>query len=90
MHAEGRRLELHELDQPRQLGMTLILSLRMSLSYFTSQEIAQQLLKVPIGVAERILVQHIRRRVAGEGRWGEGKELEYIESIVSLYLAIQN
>jgi hypothetical protein len=83
MFVEGRKLELEELDRPRQLGMTLILSLRMSLSYFTSRELAEQLLKVPVGTAERILVQHIRRRVAGEGRWGEGKELEYLESLVS-------
>lgn len=83
MNHDGRRLDLVELDEPRQLGMTLVLSLRMSLSYFTLQELSKQLLKVPLGVGEKILVQHIRRRVAGEGRWGVGKELEYLESLVS-------
>lgn len=83
MSHEGRKLDLGDLDEPRQLGMTLVLSLRMSLSYFTLQELSKQLLKVPLGVAERILVQHIRRRVPGEGRWGVGKELEYLENLVS-------
>jgi len=61
---------------------TLILSLRMSLSYFTLQELADQLLSLAVGDAEKTLVQHIRRRVAGEGRWGVGKELEYVEGLV--------
>ncbi|WVR08687.1 hypothetical protein IAU60_005745 [Kwoniella sp. DSM 27419] len=70
------------LKENQQIGLTLILSLRMSLSYFTLQEIADQLLVLTLRDAERALVQHIRRRVQGEGRYGVGKELEYVESIV--------
>nr|ODN95966.1 hypothetical protein L204_03657 [Cryptococcus depauperatus CBS 7855] len=70
------------LNENQQIGLTLILSLRMSLSYFTLQEVAGQLLLLALGDAERMLVQHIRRRVPGEGRWSVGKELEYIESLV--------
>lgn len=81
--SQNKQLSLEDLDEPRQLGMALVLSLRMSLSYFTFQELADQLLQIPISVAEKVLVQHIRRRVEGEGRWGVGKELEYIESLVS-------
>ncbi|ORY31294.1 hypothetical protein BCR39DRAFT_527314 [Naematelia encephala] len=71
----------NELDESRQLGLALLLSLRLSLSYFTLQELANQLVVLPVADAERTLVQHIRRRVAGEGRWGVAKELEYVESI---------
>lgn len=77
-----RRISVGGLDEARQLGLTLILSLRMSLSYFTLQELADQLLSLAVGDAEKTLVQHIRRRVAGEGRWGVGKELEYVEGLV--------
>ncbi|TYJ55245.1 hypothetical protein B9479_004075 [Cryptococcus floricola] len=70
-----------ELSENQQIGLTLILSLRMSLSYFTLQELADQLLKLALGDAERMLVQHIRRRVPGEGRWGVGKELEFVEGL---------
>ncbi|WVQ63417.1 uncharacterized protein L199_001570 [Kwoniella botswanensis] len=69
------------LDENQQIGLTLVLSLRMSLSYFTLQELANQLLLLALADAERTLVQHIRRRVAGEGRWGVGKELEYVEAL---------
>ncbi|WRT70792.1 uncharacterized protein IL334_007791 [Kwoniella shivajii] len=69
------------LDENQQIGLTLVLSLRMSLSYFTLQELTNQLLLLALGDAERTLVQHIRRRVPGEGRWGIGKELEYVESL---------
>jgi hypothetical protein len=55
----------------------------MSLSYFTLQELADELLQLGVGDAERILVQHIRRRVQGEGRYGVGKELELVEEMVS-------
>lgn len=82
MTDDGRRLSRNELDEPRTLGMTLLLSLRMSLSYFTLQELSKQLLEVTLGIGERILVQHIRRRLPGEGRWAVGKELEYLESLV--------
>ncbi|OCF36017.1 hypothetical protein I316_02512 [Kwoniella heveanensis BCC8398] len=68
-------------NENQQIGLTLILSLRMSLSYFTLQELANQLLLLALGDAERTLVQHIRRRVPGEGRWGIGKELEYVEGL---------
>lgn len=71
------------LNENQQIGLTLILSLRMSLSYFTLQELANQLMLVALGDAERMLIQHIRRRVPGEGRWGVGKELEYVEGLVS-------
>jgi hypothetical protein len=70
-------------EENRQIGLTLILSLRMSLSYFTLQELADELLQLGVGDAERILVQHIRRRVQGEGRYGVGKELELVEEMVS-------
>ncbi|WVQ70764.1 hypothetical protein IAR50_000286 [Cryptococcus sp. DSM 104548] len=73
--------DLPELNESQQTGLTLILSLRMSLSYFTLQELADQLLLLALGDAERMLVQHIRRRVPGEGRWGVGKELEFVESL---------
>jgi hypothetical protein len=66
-------------EENRQIGLTLILSL----SYFTLQELADQLLQLGVGDAERILVQHIRRRVQGEGRYGVGKELELVEEMVS-------
>ena len=79
-----RRKSLEELDRPRKLGLMLTLSLRMSLSYFTLQELAAQLKLLALADAERMLVQHIRRRVSGEGRWGVGKELEIVESVVSL------
>ncbi|RXK41920.1 hypothetical protein M231_00641 [Tremella mesenterica] len=79
-----RRSELDELDEPRKLGLMLILSLRMSLSYFTLQEMADQLKELTVADAERMLVQHIRRRVSGEGRWGVGKELEYVENLTML------
>ncbi|WVW80538.1 hypothetical protein I302_102523 [Kwoniella bestiolae CBS 10118] len=69
------------LDENQQIGLTLVLSLRMSLSYFTLQELANQLLLLALADAERTLMQHIRRRVAGEGRWGVGKELEYVEAL---------
>ena len=72
-----------ELDEPRKIGLALILSLRMSLSYFTLQQLADQLLLLALPDAERTLVQHIRRRVQGEGRYGVGKELEYVEQITS-------
>ncbi|KAL7420865.1 hypothetical protein Q5752_004819 [Cryptotrichosporon argae] len=74
-------LALADLDEPRRVGLMLVLSLRMSLSYFTLQEVAKELLELALGDAERTLVQHIRRRVAGEGRYGVGKELEAIESM---------
>jgi hypothetical protein len=77
------KLAMHDLDEPRQIGLTLILSLRMSLSYFSLQELAEQLLELALEDAERTLVQHIRRRVQGEGRWGVGQELEYLENAVS-------
>lgn len=77
-----RRKSLEELDRPRKLGLMLTLSLRMSLSYFTLQELATQLKLLALADAERMLVQHIRRRVSGEGRWGVGKELEIVESVV--------
>jgi hypothetical protein len=73
-----------DLDEARQIGLTLILSLRMTLSYFTLQELADQLDQLNIADAERILVQHIRRRVQGEGRYGVGSELEYVESLVGI------
>ena len=71
-----------EFGQSQQTGLTLILSLRMSLAYFSLHELANQLLLLAIADAERIIVQHIRRRVQGEGRWGVGKELESIETLV--------
>ena len=70
------------LDEARTIGLTLILSLRLSLSYFTLQGLAEQLLVLATPDAERTLVQHIRRRVQSEGRFGVGKELEYLEILV--------
>jgi len=70
------------LGKSQQIGLTLILSLRMSLSYFSLRELADQLLPLAIGDAEKVIVQHIRRRVQGEGRWGVGNELEYVEGLV--------
>ena len=63
----------------------LVLSLRLSLSYFTLPELAEQLsnTNLPLAMAERTLVQHVRRRVQGEGRWGVGRELAALESMVS-------
>ena len=81
----GRKLEKEELDESRALGMTLILSLRMSFSYFTLPELAAQLLLVAVPVCEGLLVQHVRRRVEGEGRWAIGNELEHLERMVSLF-----
>ncbi|WVQ86161.1 hypothetical protein IAT38_008329 [Cryptococcus sp. DSM 104549] len=72
---------LDELNENQQIGLTLVLSLRMSLSYFSLVELAEQLMQLALADAERTLVQHIRRRVPGEGRWGVGKELEYVESL---------
>ncbi|KAK8850617.1 hypothetical protein IAR55_004536 [Kwoniella newhampshirensis] len=77
----SRSSKTQSLNENQQIGLTLILSLRMSLSYFSLQELATQLLSLALGDAERTLVQHIRRRVPGEGRWGVGKELEYVESL---------
>jgi hypothetical protein len=79
----GSSMSKMEMDEPRQIGMTLCLSLRMSLSYFTLQELADQIMLLGVADAERILVQHVRRRIQGEGRWGVGKELEFVESLVS-------
>ncbi|KJE03993.1 hypothetical protein I311_02124 [Cryptococcus gattii NT-10] len=76
-----RQLQAQLLNENQQIGLTLILSLRMSLSYFTLQELANQLMLVALGDAERVLIQHIRRRISGEGRWGVGKELEYVERL---------
>jgi hypothetical protein len=63
----------------------LVLSLRLSLSYFSLPELAEQLCNtnLPLAFAERTLVQHVRRRVQGEGRWGVGRELAMLESMVS-------
>lgn len=71
-----------ELDTPRKTGLALILSLRMLLSYFTLPDLARQLLCQHPSDAERTLVQHIRRRVGGEGRYNVGRELEFVESLV--------
>lgn len=71
-----------ELDDPRKTGLALILSLRMLLSYFTLPDLARQLLCQHPTDAERTLVQHIRRRVHGEGRYNVGRELEFVESLV--------
>lgn len=73
-----------QVDENIQMGLTLILSLRLSLSYFTLQELADQLLSLALPDAERVIVQHIRRRVPGEGRYGVGRELQHVESIVRL------
>ncbi|BEJ14602.1 hypothetical protein CspHIS471_0403690 [Cutaneotrichosporon sp. HIS471] len=70
-----------ELDDPRKMGLALILSLRMLLSYFTLPDLARQLLLQHPTDAERTLVQHIRRRVPGEGRYNVGRELEFVESL---------
>lgn len=86
---DGRRLDKDELDEPRALGMTLVLSIRMSFSYFTLQEIAAQLLLVAIPTCESLLVTHIKRRVEGEGRWAVGNELEHLERIVSCPVMIK-
>lgn len=76
-------VEDEDLSPARQTGLALVLSLRMLLSYFTLPDLAKQLLQQTPQDAERTLVQHIRRRVAGEGRYSVGKELEYVESLVS-------
>jgi hypothetical protein len=54
-----------ELAPPRQMGLALV----------------RQLLSQPPSDAVRTLVQHIRRRVPGEGRFGVGRDLEYLESL---------
>lgn len=59
----------------------LLLSIRLSLSYFTIPELAEQLLLLAIPDAERTLVQHIRRRLPGEGRFAVGKELQHLEQL---------
>lgn len=82
----GRKLEKEDLDEARALGLTLILSLRMSFSYFTLPELAAQLLLVAVPVCEGLLVQHVRRRAEGEGRWAVGNELEYLEKMVRFQL----
>jgi hypothetical protein len=82
-HVDGRRLEKEELDNARTRGMTLVLSIRMSFSYFTLQELSTQLLLIDIPTCEGLLVHHIKRRVEGEGRWSVGNELEHLERIVS-------
>jgi hypothetical protein len=79
-----------QLSSNRQMGLALILSLRMSLSYFTSMEVGYQLLKLGTPDAERVIVQHIRKRVAGEGRYALGKELDHLEFIVRLRLALRS
>lgn len=71
-----------KLDSARQRDLALLLSIRLTLSYFTLRELAEQLLVLSVPDAERALLQHIRRRVAGEGRWGVGKELEFVEGLV--------
>ena len=70
--------------EDRQMSLALILAIRMSLSYFTLPALGKQLLTLAIPDAERVLVQHIRRRVEAEGRYGIGKEIEHLESIVSV------
>ena len=76
-------LSLDPNIESQQLGLTLILSLRMSLSYFSLPELVNQLLLLAVADAERTLLQHIRRRVLGEGRYHVGKELEHVEGLVS-------
>lgn len=71
-----------QLDANDELNRALLLSLRMSLSYFTLPGLAQRLLSSAVPDAERILIQHIRKRVQGEGRYGVGKELLYVEELV--------
>lgn len=71
-----------DLSPARQTGLALVLSLRMLLSYFTLPDLAKQLLQQTPQDAERTLVQHVRRRVAGEGRYSVGRDLEYVESLV--------
>lgn len=80
---QPRGTNAEELDENRQMGLALILSLRMSLSYFTLAALGKQLMLLAIPDAERVLVQHVRRRVEGEGRYGVGKELRHLERLVS-------
>lgn len=75
-------IDAMQLSTNRQTGLALILSLRMSLSYFTSVELGFQLLKLHTPDAERVITQHIRKRVEGEGRYGVGQELEQLEDMV--------
>lgn len=84
---DGLQPGAQEMDEARQMGLALILALRMSLSYFTLPALAKQLLLLAVPDAERVLVQHVRRRVEAEGRYGVGKELAYLESMVCLALA---
>ena len=79
----GKRLGEIEQGLQDASSLALLLSIRLSLSYFTLRELADQLLLLPISDAERTIVQHIRRRLPGEGRFGVGKELEQVESLVS-------
>lgn len=78
---EGLQPGIQGMDEARQMGLALILALRMSFSYFTLPALGKQLLVLAVPDAERVLVQHIRRRVEAEGRYGVGKELEYLESL---------
>lgn len=80
-------IDTMELSANRQLGLALILSLRMSLSYFTLGELGDQLLKLATPDAERVVVQHVRKRSPGEGRYAVGRELEHLESLVSSLVA---
>lgn len=81
----GERLAEVEAGLTNAVDLALILSLRMSLSYFTLPALARQLLVLSTPDAERVLVQHIRRRVEGTGRYGVGMELESLEALVSLH-----
>jgi hypothetical protein len=56
----------------------------MLLSYFSLVDLGRQLLSQTPQDAVRTLVQHIRRRVPGEGRFNVGRELEYVESLVRI------
>lgn len=88
---EGLRLpgiDTMQLSSNRQTGLALILSLRMSLSYFTPTEMGHQLLKLATPDAERVIVQHIRKRVAGDGRYAIGMELLHLEHMVCLVQGI--
>jgi hypothetical protein len=64
--------------------LSLVLSLRLSLSYFSTQELNDQLLLLPLQDAELALRMYVKRRLPGDGRWSVCKALEALEGNVGL------
>jgi hypothetical protein len=73
-----------QLAQPSPQVLSLILSLRLSLSILTTSELASQLLLLPLQDAELALRMYVKRRLPGDGRWSVCKALEALEGNVGV------